>query len=63
MQYTNQQFFCNNCGKECITTPDKMIGGLILRWRVCSTTCSEQIKIKEASSYLNVNEYNPRDVK
>jgi hypothetical protein len=58
MRYSEQQFFCNCCGKEMLCNINQMMGGKFLGFRVCSSKCVREIRWRETLSIMG-KEYYP----
>lgn len=57
MLYSKQKFFCNACGKEMFCEATAVMGGALLRWRVCSVACIREIRWRETLSIMGAEYY------
>jgi hypothetical protein len=60
MNYSNQKWFCNCCGKEMFSALTNAIGGKYLGYRVCSKECLKEIRWRDTLCIMNV-EYKIQD--
>lgn len=60
MKYSNQEWYCNNCGQKQWSSPIKGFGaGCRSRYVLCSIKCAREMNWKDILSNFN-KEYYPQ---
>lgn len=60
MYYSEQKWFCNNCGKEQLK-PLAGFGPIGREWKVCSIECNREMHMKYTCSILGKNPHKEVD--